>query len=91
MGKTLVLVGHDRAGISHFLHISSPVEYVLSPHALELSISERNRMGYKTFLIPESHSAEIGLGPAYFAKRCPINRLIHIPLAIDQDHMNVIL
>jgi hypothetical protein len=91
MGKTLVLVGHDRAGISHFLHISSPIEYVLSPHALELSIRERNRVGHETFLIPESNSAKVRLGPAYFAKRCPINRLIHIPFAIDQDHMNVIL
>jgi hypothetical protein len=70
--------------------MSGAVEYVFGPQRFELSICKRNRVSYVTFFIPESDSAEIGFRSAYLAERSAVNRLIHIPLAIDQDHMDIV-
>src|SRR5690242_3448978 len=88
--ETLILVGYHRACIFHLLHVASAIEYVFGPQGFELSIRKRNRVSYVTFFIPESDPTEIGFRSAYLAERRAINRLIHIPLAIDQDHMDIV-
>jgi hypothetical protein len=60
MRKTLVFVWQNGAGISHLLDTPCPVEYVFRSQSFKLGGSERNRIGDKALLIPESHSAEVG-------------------------------
>jgi len=42
------------------------------------------------FLVPEPYPAEVRLRSAYLAQRRTVNGLVHIPLTIDQDHMDII-
>ena len=70
--------------------MSGTIEYVFGPQRFKLGIRKRNRVSYVTFLIPESDPAEIGFRSAYLAECSAINRLIHIPLTIDEDHMDIV-
>ena len=90
MRKTLVLVWHHRAGILHLLEIPCAVKYVLRSEGFKLCISKGNGLRHMPGFVPKPHSAEVGLGPAQFAERRTIHRLVRISLKVDQNHMNIV-
>jgi hypothetical protein len=61
MGKTLVLVGYDGAGVSQLLDTSRTVKYVLCSQGFELCISKRNGVGDIAGFVPEPDPAKVRL------------------------------
>jgi hypothetical protein len=90
IGKTLILIRNDSARIQQLLNAPGAVKNILGSQLFKLGMFKRNCLRHVAFLVPESHSAKVGLGSAYLAECCAINRLVHIAVAIDQDHVDIV-